>query len=353
MTEMAAHRLARAYLARVAEPPAAALAALVAAVGPVRAADLVRRGTVPDAVASEVAARREVDQAAADLAAVADLGGRLVIPEDPEWPAWPFLSLDRAAARGVGRGGQPLALWVRGPHRLADITSRAVTVVGARAATGAAHRGCLAAGGPTIAVLGCGLDFHYPAGHVDLLDRISRDGLVVTEYPPGTPPARHRFLVRNRLIAALGAGTVIVEAGVRSGARNTASTAQAIGRVVAAVPGPVGSAMSAGCHQLLRSGDAVLVSTAAEVIETVGAFGGDLVVEGPSDRRPTDRLSGDAVRVHEALLARAGRSAERVAVDSGVPVQRVRALLPELELSGLAQRCESGWRRAPTSSGAG
>jgi DNA processing protein len=373
--ELAAIRLARAYLVRVAEPPSHALSALVAAIGPVRAAELVRAGTVPDAVAGEVTARRDLDLAAEDLRAVAALGGRLVIPEDPDWPAWSFLALDRAAARAAGRGGSPLGLWVRGTGSLAELTERAVTVVGARAATrygehiaadlghalvgrgftvvsgaaygidGAAHRGALAGGGPTVAVLACGLDFHYPAGHVDLLSRIARHGLVISEYPPGTPPARHRFLVRNRIIAALGIGTVIVEAGLRSGARNTAATARALGRVVAAMPGPVESAMSVGCHQLLRSGDAVLVSDVDEVIETVGTIGGDLAPPRSSAPRPADRLSGEAFRVHEALLDRAGRSVERIAADSGVPVQRVRALLPELEIGGLVRRSDSGWRR--------
>src|SRR5256714_1313699 len=125
---------------------------------------------------------------------------------------------------------------------------------------GAAHRGALAASGVTVAVLGCAVDAGYPAGHAALLKRIAGSGgAVVSEYPPGTPPARHRFLVRNRLIAALAAGTVVVEAGRRSGSRNTAATTSALGRPLMAVPGPVTSAMSVGCHDLLRTAGATAV----------------------------------------------------------------------------------------------
>lgn len=368
--------LARAYLLRVAEPPAPHLSRFVAEHGPVMAADLIRSGTVPGPVGEETAARCDLRLAEQDLAAAETAGARLLVPEDPGWPEWPFVALDVARARGVPWAGRPLALWVRGSVALAECTERAVAVVGARSATaygehvatefghglamagvtvvsgaaygvdGAAHRGALAADGPTVAVLGCGVDKPYPAGHASLLDRIAESGLVVSEYPPGTPPARHRFLVRNRLIAALAAGVVVVEAGRRSGTRNTAATAAGLGRLVMAVPGPVGSAMSVGCHELLRTGEASLVTTAAEVAESVGRIGVDLAPPAVDDEaRETDGLDERALRVHEALDRRAGMSAEQVAVRSGVPQDRVRAVLPALELTGLAERCESGWRR--------
>jgi DNA processing protein len=197
-----------------------------------------------------------------------------------------------------------------------------------------------------VAFLGCGVDQHYPAGHSQLLDRIAENGAVVSEYPPGTPPARHRFLVRNRLIAAVGAGTLVVEAGRRSGARNTAATASALGRVLMVVPGPVTSAMSVGCHDLLRDGAATSVTSVAEVIESVGLFGDDLATRPQGDARTTDGLEPDALRVHEALESRDGHSPERIAELSGIPLPRARAILPALELTGLAERCESGWRRA-------
>ncbi|MGH3534895.1 MAG: DNA-processing protein DprA, partial [Pseudonocardiaceae bacterium] len=275
-------RRARAYLSRVAEPPAPALCELISDAGPVRAAQLVTAGQVSARVAAETAARRADDRAETDLSAVATLGGRLVIPEDAEWPAEAFTCFTTPGAQADDRWRAPVALWMRGAGRLDELAERAVAVVGARAATGygehvaaefgyelaeggfavisgaafgidgAAHRGALAAEGSTVAVQACGLDRAYPAGHQRLLDRIAGSGAVISEYPPGGCPARHRFLVRNRLIAAFAAGTVVVEAGVRSGARRTAAAAAALGRVVMAVPGPVTSALSVGCHLLVR-----------------------------------------------------------------------------------------------------
>ncbi|MDT7803279.1 MAG: processing protein, partial [Actinomycetota bacterium] len=185
-----------------------------------------------------------------------------------------------------------------------------------------------------------------PAGHVPLLDRIARSGgAVVSEYPPGTPPARHRFLVRNRLIAALTEGTLVVEAGRRSGARNTASTAGALGKVVMALPGPASSGMSAGCHALIRESRATLVSTVDEILESVGFFGVAEASAQTRPKRPTDRLGPDALRAYEALAVRRDRSDAEIAAESGVPLRTVRALLPELEIDGFAVRGEAGWRR--------
>jgi DNA processing protein len=375
MTATDEQRLARAYLVRVAEPPAPALVAFVHRHGPVVAAELVRAGECPGRVGDETAARRELDLAERDLTEAEKLGARLVIPEDDEWPEWTLQALRIAGDRGVREGALPLALWIRGERRLDEAATGAVAIVGARAATGygehtaaefgyglgsrgipvfsgaaygidgAAHRGALASEGFTAAVLGCGLDAGYPAGHVTLLNRIAERGLVISEYPPGIPPGRHRFLVRNRLIAALTEGTVVVEAGLRSGARNTASTAGALGKVVMAVPGPIGSAASMGCHDLIREHHATLVTSVADIVETVGELGAERA-EPSRPRRRTDGLEPQAMRVHEALSARSGKAAERLAAESGVPLDRVRAVLPELEMSGLVERCEAGWRRA-------
>ncbi len=153
---------------------------------------------------------------------------------------------------------------------------------------GAAHRGALAVDGPTVAVLACGVDRAYPGTHAALLGRIANSGLVVSEYPPGCVPARHRFLVRNRLIAGMAAGTVVVEAGLRSGAQRTAADALALGRLVMAVPGPVTSGLSAGCHRLIRGG-ALLVTRAEEVLEAVGRIGLDLADEPAAPRAPHRR----------------------------------------------------------------
>ena len=365
-------RLARAYLLRVAEPPAPEVVSLVADLGPVRAAEMVRAGK---AAADETDARRHLDCAARDIDEAASGRARLVVPEDEEWPAWQLLALANAAARGVPGMTEPLGLWVRGRARLDELVQEAVAVIGARAATGYgehvaselafglaerfvtvvsgaaygidgfAHRGALGANGSTVAVLACGVDVAYPAGHTELLARIARDGAVVSEYPPGTRPARHRFLVRNRLIAALAAGTVVVEAGRRSGSRNTAATTSALGRPLMAVPGPVTSAMSVGCHDLLRTAGATAVCTAADVMADAGRIGVDASTRSDEPLRSTDGLDRVMLRVHEELPSRGGLSAERIAVGSGVPLSRVRALLPELELLGLVRKCEAGWCR--------
>lgn len=299
-------------------------------------------------------------------------GARLLIPEDPEWPAWPFIGFDVA---GDDELAAPLALWVLGTERLDELVERSVGVVGSRAATGygqhvaadlgfglaergftvvsgaaigidgAAHRGALAAEGATVAVLACGVDRRYPPAHADLLQRIAASGAVVSEYPPGAVPARHRFLVRNRIIAGLAGGTVVVEAGLRSGARRTAANAGALGRPVMAVPGPVTSAVSAGCHALLREAGALAVTRVEEVVEAVGALGADLAEPVRTAPLPTDGLDAVTLRVHEALAQRAGRSSHRLSVEAGLPVDLVRAALPELERRGLAEQVDGAWRR--------
>ena len=364
--------LARAYLSRVAEPPAVALAGLVAEVGPVEAAQRVQDGRVSEAVAGETGARRVVRRAAADLDAAAAAGARLITPEHAEWPQWPFAAFSLTGQRELA---PPLALWVRGPGLLAGLCEQAVAVVGARAATsygahvagdfsagladrgftvvagaaigidGAAHRGALAVEGPTVAVLACGVDRAYPASHQMLLERIATSGLVVSEYPPGSVPGRHRFLVRNRLIAGMAAGTVVVEAGLRSGAQRTAADASALGRLVMAVPGPVTSGLSAGCHRLVREG-ALLVTRTEEVLEAVGRFGLDLADPlGSSVARPTDGLDPVAAVVHDALPARAHRDTRWLAMEAGVPIGAVRVALVDLERRGLVEHCDGRWRR--------
>lgn len=372
--------LARAYLSRVAEPPAAALARFVDDVGPVVAAARVRRGEVSEEVAAQTAARRAVYRAAADLAAAAAVGAWLLTPEHDDWPNWPFAAF---VATGIPELAPPVALWVRGPGRLAAMCERAVGIVGARDATGygahvagdlaagladrgftvvsgaavgidgAAHRGALAVEGPTLAVLACGVDRAYPAAHDALLARIAASGLVVSEYPPGSVPARHRFLVRNRLIAGMSSGTVVVEAGLRSGARRTAGDATALGRHVMAVPGRITDGSSAGCHQLIRDG-AVLVARTEEVLEVVGRFGVDLA-GAPADTsapRPVDGLDRVVLLVHDALPTRAPRDTRWLAMEAALSPDEVRAALVDLERRGLVERHDGRWRRpAPVRAG--
>ena len=338
---------ARAGLLRVCEPPAPGVAGLVARVGAVAAWEQVRSGRVSGQVAGEVAARTQGVSGAgleelveADLAAAAAVGAWLLVPEDAGWPAELSVGFAMAAARGVRGSTEPVALWVRGSG-VDALPGLGVAVVGSRACTGygqrvaaevalgvaeagrvvvsgaafgvdaAGHRAALAGPGAraTVAVLGCGIDRAYPAGNAGLLEEIANRGAVVSEYPPGTSPARHRFLVRNRLIAGLARGVVVIEAGRRSGTLSTAAAARHLNRVVMAVPGPVTSASSVGCHHLLAAERAVLVTDAADVLAqlwpadaapSLTGLGADRAdrpgLPGPARAERTGALAGSAMR---------------------------------------------------------
>ena len=366
-----------AYLSRVAEAPCDELAALIADIGPLDAAHRIRRGEVVPALARRTEARRDMDCAAKDLEMLQRRGGRLITPDDDEWPTLAFAAFGGAPVRDKPQGRPPLALWVIGPVRLDGIAERSAAIVGTRAATaygehvaaelsaglverdvavvsggaygidGAAHRAALAAEGITVAVLAGGLDVLYPAGHSALLHRISQEGLLVSEYPPGVRPARHRFLTRNRLVAALSGATVVVEAALRSGAASTAAWARALGRVVCAVPGPITSMASAGCHALVRSG-AELVTRADEVVEMVGRAG-EFAEDPPRPTDVLDALSDAELQVYEALPGRGVRTADEIAVAAGLPAATVLGPLAMLEIAGLVQREEGRWRLARNS----
>lgn len=361
-----------AYLSRVLEAPCSELAALVTRFGPVEAADRIGRGAVGDDLARRTIARRDIDCAAEDLELLHRRGGRLVTPDDDEWPGLAFAAFTGAPVRAKPQGCAPLALWVIGPLRLDDVAERAVAIVGTRACTaygeyvaadlsaglaehdvavvsggaygidGAAHRAALAADGVTVAVLAGGVDVLYPAGHSALLHRVATHGLLVSEYPPGVRPARHRFLTRNRLVAALSGATVVVEAGIRSGAASTAAWARALGRVVCAVPGPITSAASTGCHILLQAG-AELVTRADEVREIIGRAG-EFAGEQPRPADVLDALTDIERRVYEALPGRGARTPDEIAVGSGLPATEVLGPLAMLEIAGLIERHEGRWR---------
>ncbi|MDJ0109764.1 DNA-processing protein DprA, partial [Rhodococcus erythropolis] len=210
---------------------------------------------------------------------------------------------------------------------------------------GAAHRAALGVGGNTLAVLACGVDRAYPSGHARLLKQIASSGAVISEYPPGTTPAKFRFLARNRLVAALSDGVVVVEAGWRSGARNTANWARKLGRPVMAVPGPVTSASSTGCHRMIREGEAQLVSNAVDVVEASGPFGVGDSAEDAAATRDIDALRGNSRLVYEALPGTGSRSTRELSEESGLLITQVRATLPLLELEGFASSDSSGWFR--------
>ena len=371
-----AELLAWAYLSRVAEAPCAELVGLIKGVGPVEAAERIRRAAVDEALAKRTDARREIDCAAEDLETLRRRDGRLITPEDDEWPGLAFASFRGAPVRDRPQGRAPLVLWAIGPLRLDDVAERAAAIVGTRACTaygdhvaadlsaglaehdvavvsggaygidGVAHRAALAADGMTVAVLAGGVDVLYPAGHSALLHRVGATGLLVSEYPPGVRPARHRFLTRNRLVAALSGATVVVEAGIRSGAASTAAWARALGRVVCAVPGPVTSAASTGCHVLLRAG-AELVTRADEVREIIGRAG-ELAEDETRPTNPLDALTDTERQVYEALPGRGVRTTDEIAVASGLPADAILGPLAMLEIAGLIERVDGRWRLART-----
>jgi DNA processing protein len=400
---------ARAALTYLAEPGDLRLGALLRTRGAVRTLDAIKADALDGgavrgldgadsvdgadaATAARAAARRAVARWRVRLGEVPDAdqvagfcraGIRLVCPGDPEWPA-------RLDDLGDAR---PYALWLRGAADLRFNCLRSVAIVGSRAATAygsyvaselaasvaarglavisggaygvdaAAHRGALAADGVTVAVLACGVDVPYPAGHASLLDAIAAQGVVVSEWPPGRTATRLRFLVRNRVIAALAAGTVVVEAGQRSGALNTGRHARDLDRPLMAVPGPVTSEMSAGCHTIIRDWQGTLVTTAADVLECLCPVGAGApavpaaaVPAGHGGRQASTVLDRDALdleaqAVLDAFPVRGGMGTVTIAMRAGMAPNAVIRCLGALAAGGFVERCDQGWRlrraRAP------
>lgn len=391
--------LARAALSRVFEASDTLGLGLVSVVGPVDALRIARREITPGpAVTDELcrvldvpAGRRDpLPEGLArwsprlrdiaperDLATLHRLRGRLVVPESEEWPS----ALDDL------QGAAPLCLWVRGRHPIPDL-GELVALVGSRDSTpygssvttdlaaglttqgfcivsgGAygidaqAHRAALATSAvderpATLAILACGVDRYYPAGNEELQRGIADRGLLISEVPPGSSPTRWRFLQRNRLIAALSAVTVVVEARWRSGALNTAHHAAGLGRAVGALPGSVHSANSAGCHRLLRDGSAVCVTDAADIAELAGPLGavafGDRAREEAAPGRDQDGLTVPDLLLLDGLPVRSATTVDKLSRVAGLAPRDVISGLARLELAGLAQRTGDGWHRAKRS----
>ncbi|MBC3844128.1 DNA-protecting protein DprA [Streptacidiphilus sp. 4-A2] len=354
-------RLARASLSRIVEPGDTDVGVLLEQHGPQETLARMLSGPAGEGYR----ARARGTDPAADLGHAHALGARLVCPGEPEWPT----QLDDL---GTAR---PVGLWVRGTASLRLLALRSVAVVGARACTAygnqvaaglaaeladaawvvvsggaygidaAAHRGALAATGVTIGVLACGVDQYYPSGHSALLGRIAEQGLLISELPLGAHPTRSRFLQRNRVIAALTRGTVVVEAARRSGALSTARRARDLNRLVMGVPGPVTSELSTGVHALLRAGGS-LVTDAAEVVELIGAIGTDLAAEPAGPMLPRDAVVGEARRVLEAVPpGGTGAPVERLVRRAGLPSDIVLQRLYELGSLGLVERHGGNWRQ--------
>lgn len=391
-TAVDAERLSRAALARLMEPQDAAGLALVQVCG---AVDALRIAT------GQVSAGPELEQEVTalladsgsatswagmatslkrwqpripdlaperDLATMARLGGRLIIPSDELWPV-------QLADLGLQ---EPLCLWWRGQKQPLPGADKCIALVGSRDSTsygasvtgdiaysltqrgftvvsgGAygidahAHRAALAGASsavPTIAVMAGGVDRFYPSGNEDLLRAVCNQGAVIAEVPPGSAPTRYRFLQRNRLIAALSAVTVVVEARWRSGALNTAHHAETLGRAVGAVPGSVHSANSAGCHRLLRDGGAVCVTDAAEIAELAAPSGTGLPQPRQVGAEVQDGLTMEDLILLDALPLRSTTSVEKLCSVAGLSQESVRAGLGRLGLLGLAVSEGGGWKR--------
>ncbi len=208
----------------------------------------------------------------------------------------------------------------------------------------AAHRGALAADGVTVAVLASGLAYGYPKGHFELFNAIAAQGVLVSEMSPDRRPTRPGFLIRNRVIAALSRGTVVIEAALRSGALSTAVRARDLCRPLMAVPGPVTSVMSAGCHEMIREWGAICVTGARDVLEHVSPVGEELGGRRRGPAVPRDDLDPATRAVLEAAPARGGSGPASIAVSAGVDLDTAIRCLGSLAAAGFVERSDKGWR---------
>jgi DNA processing protein len=381
-----ADRAARVALTWIAEPGNRTVWSLVRAGGAAATLDRLLRGDIPDgSLRAAVITRTGISDprrvAETAMRRADRLGARIVTPADDEWPARveALATLEVDAPGRVNRDLRPpLCFWVRGGRPLGAALDRSVAIVGARAASSygvhvttdlaygmvengwtvvsggalgidsAAHQAALAGDGHTVAVLACGVDKPYPIANSALFERIADDGLLISEWPPGAEPLRHRFLIRNRVIAAATAGTVVVEAAARSGAMQTMSRVFALRRPGMVVPGPVTSAMSVGCHELLRNHpDATLVTGVPHVLEAVGRIG-EYYAEPPrGPARRHDELDEESALVLEAVPLRGAAGPEELAAKAGLAVRTVLRRLSFLELAGLVYRRAGGFTLAP------
>ena len=391
--ELAAELHARAAWSCISEPGDGTAGLVVGALGAVPALRLVIEAWSPDRVARELLAagvaqgtvvaagldralerwRPRLDPVVVmiSLRQAARSGARLAIPGDHDWPS----GLEDLGVHA------PLALWWRGPADALGAFRESIALVGARAATrygehiameasaglvdrgfaiisgaaygidGMAHKAALASSGRTVAFLAGGVDRPYPSGHVDLLERIAAEGAVISELPCGAAPTKWRFLQRNRLIAATSLATIVLEAGWRSGSLNTAGHAATLGRPLGAVPGPVTSPASAGCHRLIREYDAVCVTTAAEMAELVAEHLVQVPLDFPESETESERgiagggRTSEQVRVFDALSGRSPREVGDLARRAGLSTMSVRAALGALGLEGAARERATGWVR--------
>ncbi|QSB06214.1 DNA-processing protein DprA [Natronoglycomyces albus] len=379
MSQLDEPRWALAVLSALIEPGDRDLDDLLGEHGLERTLGLIQEGTVPHRLrqqtSSKLAGTNLARLAAEVCASTKRCGARLAVPSDADWPQR-LRDLLILSDESEMYTRPPRCLWVRGEGRLAEVADRSVAIVGSRNSTPygdhvaaelaydlakrgwpivsggaigidqAAHDGTLAAGGPTVAVFANGLDQTYPKRGAGLFDRIRRQGLLLSEWPPGTRPHRHRFLIRNRVIAALSAGTVVVEAELRSGARHTARLAAELDRPLMFTPGPVTSARSAGVHQLARDPwGARLVTRAEDVIEDIS---GEVSVPMRTSTRPRDSLDEASHRVLDCFQAGFVVSPRDISQQSGIPLAAVNISLRDLQKLGWVEQRDNRWRMVRT-----
>lgn len=361
-----AHREACILLAHAIEPADPRLGALTAQVGEEEALERLR-ATDPGFRARLGLVTADQAQARADR-----LGIRIIVRGEPQWPR----QLDDLLA------ARPYALWVQGAADLRLSCLRSVAIVGARAATSyglgvardwsaelsaehitvvsgaafgidaAAHRGALSVEGMTLAVLASGVDVIYPRAHEQLIARIADEGLVISESPLGEPARRQRFLTRNRVIAALTQATVVVEAALRSGTTATANAASRLNRHVLAVPGPVTSMMSAGCHHLVRENGATLAAAASDVLECLLPTQEALALTSKLSRDiresvaiPADCLSPQQAHIRDLVPSVGVITLDELRTSSGMAVPTLLSALGVLSAEGFVTPTPDGWER--------
>ena len=387
MSENSQRRNAWAYLNRVIEGPSRELNTLLKThdVEKIARGIELREEWIGSRLLAQTSSRAGWKQPAEDLATMAQRGIRLVTPEDPEWPTDVFTTSFGYAESGYSDAvkshqadaAAPHGLWVKG-RPLNQMVAQAVTIVGTRTVSSygrkvtallasglasnhwtivsggalgtdtVAHHEAMSAGGLTVMVASCGLDYCYPPGNQDLFTRIAEHGCLVSEYPPGMHPARHRFLTRNRLVAAMGAGTIVTEAGWRSGALNTLSWAEAMGRIAMAVPGPITSVNSIGCHERIKNQEAILVTGVDDVrsvLSTPGAIDPAEQMELAFPASPQSKLSPNELRIFDALSPSHPLRASDIAPQAGLTVALTVHILVDLEKRGYVLRQGSQWLR--------
>ncbi|GDX31959.1 putative DNA processing protein DprA [Actinomycetes bacterium] len=359
-------------LAHLGEPGDQVLGSYVRKRGPVAAVQAIKARKSGLRDGAGLYARLRLADPAAAREKCGRIGAQIITRGTVDWPT----QLDDLG------DAAPFALWVQGVAGLRLAALRSLAVVGARASTSygeavcrdwcatfadtgwtvasggaygidaAAHRGTLSASGVTVCVLAGGVDVAYPKAHEALIARIADEGVVVSESPPGEGVRRHRFLSRNRIIAALTRATVVIEASVRSGTTSTANAAMQLNRYVLAVPGPVTSPMSAGCHNLIREQGAILASCPEDVLEVLGPLSASIPRVGSDPQlwevphKVTDDLSAREMRVLDAFPGRGEVSLNQLVCDAGLGPMDVAAALGILDTGGFVKPNGMSWTRA-------